>query len=527
MGIAALCAALTVVTGARAQEVQCSAQTAGRLLCQQSRLCQCEYFAGGALDDVSAGYRWDCGLFRPRCEPEAASSAEEVTQPALESEGEPPRIYGREAAESAKVALETVRREIIDFVRGEGQSPWAGRANTLDLVAAEGLGVDLDDPGAAGPQGPDDPPVVVAADPAPVAAFDLVAAEGLDADLGAAGRPGPSEPSVAVAAVSRWGKALVEVPRPERRISKAPVPRLGDRFAQQVAQAKETRIRLKMEIAALQASLRGERQRIAALEDERDDLDLRRSHLSRQLEEMGEIQKAGLDRLTDHTLLDIALFEETVAMAGLNVAALLPGDGTDSPEIGQGGPFIPGEFLTDSDPVQAAETSLTLLDEQVERWEGLQELLRSLPLAAPLEQYRISSGFGSRRDPVNGRMSKHLGLDFKAPLLTPVLSTAPGEVVFAGWKGRYGRLIEIDHGYGIRTRYAHLRKILFTVGQQVGHREMIALVGTSGRSTGPHVHYEVLVDGKPHDPMNFLKAGIHVFKVADREDALSGLTLYP
>jgi murein DD-endopeptidase MepM/ murein hydrolase activator NlpD len=525
MGIAAaLCAALTAAMGARAQEVPCSAQTAGQLLCQQSRLCQCEYFAGGVLDDTSAGYRWDCGVFRPQCESEAA------TQPALENDGEPPRIYGRETAESAKAALETLRREIIDLVRGDGQSPWAGRAIALDLVAAEGLDADLDDPGAAGRPGPDDTPVMVATDPAPAAVFDLVAAEGLDADLddlGAAGRPGPDEPSVAVAAVSRWGTALVEVPRPERRISKAPVPRLGDRFAQQVAQAKETRIRLEMEIAALQGSLRGERQRIVALEDERDDLDLRRIHLSRQLEEMGKIQKAGLDRLTDHTLLDIALFEETVAMAGLNVAALLPGDGVDGPKVGQGGPFIPGEFLTESDPVQAAETSLSLLDDQVARWEGLQELLRSLPLAAPLEQFRISSGFGPRRDPVNGRVSRHLGLDFRAPLLTPVLSTAPGEVVFAGWKGRYGRLIEIDHGYGIRTRYAHLRKILFTVGQQVGHREMIALVGTSGRSTGPHVHYEVLVDGKPHDPMNFLKAGIHVFKVADREDALSGLKLYP
>jgi len=527
MGIAVLCAVLTVVTGARAQEVQCGAQTAGQLLCQQSRLCQCEYFAGGALDDGSAGYRWDCGLFRPRCESETASSAGAVTQPALEIEGEPPRIYGRETAESTKAALETLRRDIIDFVRGEGQSPWAGRAIALDLVAAEGLDADPDDPGAAGPLGPNDPSAVVTADPGPAAAFDLVAAEGLDVDPGITVRPEPNETPVVVAAVSRWGQALVDVPRPERRISKVPVPRLGDRFAQQVALAKETRIRLEMEIAALQASLGGERQRIAALEDERDDLEVRGAHLSRQLEEMGEIQKAGLDRLTDHTLLDIALFEETVAMAGLNVAALLPGDGTDGPKVGQGGPFIPGEFLTESDPVQAAETSLSLLDDQVARWEGLQELLRSLPLAAPLEQYRISSGFGNRRDPVNGRVSRHLGLDFKAPLLTPVLSTAPGEVVFAGWKGRYGRLIEIDHGYGIRTRYAHLRKILFTVGQQVGHREMIALVGSSGRSTGPHVHYEVLVGGKPHDPMNFLKAGIHVFKVADREDALSGLTLYP
>jgi murein DD-endopeptidase MepM/ murein hydrolase activator NlpD len=350
---------------------------------------------------------------------------------------------------------------------------------------------------------------------------------GLDADPAAAGSPDSGGSPGVATALSRWGRALLEVPRPERRIGKAPVPRLGDRFAQQEARAEETRIRLEVRIAALKTTLSGERRRIAALEAERDDLEGRRVRLSQQLEEMSEIQQAGLERLTDHTLLDIALFEETVAMAGLKVAALLPGGETDSLETGLGGPFIPGDFPGDSDPVQAAQTSLARLDDQIARWGELQELLRSLPLAAPLEQYRISSGFGPRPDPVNGRASKHLGLDFKAPLRTPVLSTAPGEVVYAGWKGRYGRLIEIDHGYGIRTRYAHLRKIHVKRGQQVGHREEIGLVGSSGRSTGPHVHYEVLVDGKPRDPMNFLKAGIHVFKASGGQDSLSGLTLRP
>ena len=91
-------------------------------------------------------------------------------------------------------------------------------------------------------------------------------------------------------------------------------------------------------------------------------------------------------------------------------------------------------------------------------------------------------------------------------------ATAPGKVVFAGWKGYYGRIIEIDHGHGIRTRYGHLKKILVKVGQEVSNREKIALVGSSGRSTGPHVHYEIQFNRKPHDPMNFLKAGQNVFK---------------
>jgi murein DD-endopeptidase MepM/ murein hydrolase activator NlpD len=476
-GIVIAAAALALGPAAKAQDVQCSAQIAGQLTCQKSRLCRCEYFAGGAIDDGSAGYRWDCGVFRPRCVSEAAASASEAKRPAREDE--PPRGLGRSTANPAG-------RPLPDHTGAKGE-----------------------------------------ADPAPAALFDLVALAGLNAAPLAEGSRGPAPSPELVSVVSSWAAALVEVPRPERRIGKAPVPRLGDRFAQQAALAEETRIRLEVQIAALKTTLRDERQRIAALEDERNDLELSRTRLSQQLEEMGEIQQAALERLTDHTLLDIALFEETVAMAGLNVAALLPGSGIDSPGTGLGGPFIPGDFLYESDPVQAAQISLSLLDDQIDRWEGLQELLRSLPLAAPLEQYRISSAFGPRPDPVNGRRSKHLGLDFKAPLRTPVLSTAPGEVVYAGWKGRYGRLVEIDHGYGIRTRYAHLRKIFPKVGQRVGHREKIALLGSSGRSTGPHVHYEVLVDGKPHDPMNFLRAGIHVFKATERDNPLSDLTLRP
>ena len=85
-------------------------------------------------------------------------------------------------------------------------------------------------------------------------------------------------------------------------------------------------------------------------------------------------------------------------------------------------------------------------------------------------------------------------------------------MVFAGWRGRYGRIIEIDHGHGVRTRYGHLRKILVKPGQEVDHRQKIALVGNSGRSTGPHVHYEVRFRGQSRNPMKFLKAGKYVFK---------------
>jgi murein DD-endopeptidase MepM/ murein hydrolase activator NlpD len=93
-----------------------------------------------------------------------------------------------------------------------------------------------------------------------------------------------------------------------------------------------------------------------------------------------------------------------------------------------------------------------------------------------------------------------------------VLATAPGVVVNVGWNGNYGRLIEVDHGMGIRTRYGHLRRILVQAGQRVELRQKIGEMGSSGRSTGIHLHYEILVNGEPRDPMKFLQAGEYVFK---------------
>ncbi|MGH6879330.1 MAG: M23 family metallopeptidase, partial [Hypericibacter sp.] len=102
--------------------------------------------------------------------------------------------------------------------------------------------------------------------------------------------------------------------------------------------------------------------------------------------------------------------------------------------------------------------------------------------------------------------------DFLSELGAPVMATAPGKVVFAGWKGDYGKMVEIDHGLGIHTRYGHLKSITVKVGDEVTYRQQIGALGNTGRSTGPHVHYEVRVDDKAYDPMNFLEAGRYVFK---------------
>ena len=105
-----------------------------------------------------------------------------------------------------------------------------------------------------------------------------------------------------------------------------------------------------------------------------------------------------------------------------------------------------------------------------------------------------------------------LGVDLGGVPRSRVYSTSPGVVTFVGNKGPYGRMVEIDHGLGLRTRYGHLRKILVKLKEKVAFRHKIGQMGSSGRSTGSHVHYEVLFDGKPIDPMKFLKAGMYVFK---------------
>jgi len=144
-------------------------------------------------------------------------------------------------------------------------------------------------------------------------------------------------------------------------------------------------------------------------------------------------------------------------------------------------------------------------------------ILETLPLSAPLDQYQFESSFGVRIDPINGHRAVHTGIDLSAAYRAPVYSTSPGAVVFAGYAAGYGRMVEIDHGHGIHTRYAHLNRLLVNVGQTVRQHAEIGLLGSTGRSTGPHVHYEVLVDGVAQNPMHFLEAGksVELLKAAE------------
>jgi murein DD-endopeptidase MepM/ murein hydrolase activator NlpD len=125
-------------------------------------------------------------------------------------------------------------------------------------------------------------------------------------------------------------------------------------------------------------------------------------------------------------------------------------------------------------------------------------------LAVPLDQYQLESRFGPRRDPFNRRPSFHTGIDLSAPYMSPVYATAGGVVTYTGWRSEYGKVVEITHGNGIVTLYGHLHRPIVSVGQRVAEHTQIGYLGSTGRSSGPHVHYEILVNDEPQDPEKFI-----------------------
>ena len=155
---------------------------------------------------------------------------------------------------------------------------------------------------------------------------------------------------------------------------------------------------------------------------------------------------------------------------------------------------------------EAVKDSMLKEQSVMELWEALsdsQSILAATPSIKPTRG-PIGSRFGFRIDPINGRTKMHAGLDIVASPGTLVRAPADGVVSFAGWDDQYGKLVSIDHGYGVLTRYAHNSQIFVQVGQKLSKYDVISAVGSTGRSTGPHLHYEVRVNGVPVDPSNYI-----------------------
>ncbi|MFU8863982.1 MAG: DUF5930 domain-containing protein [Rhodobacterales bacterium] len=180
---------------------------------------------------------------------------------------------------------------------------------------------------------------------------------------------------------------------------------------------------------------------------------------------------------------------------------------------GQGGPLTPLSFSTRGDDRVTPDTErANRILNQMDALNIYRIAAEKAPFATPvLASYRFTSGFGMRRDPKTGGRRMHEGIDFAGPVGTPLHATADGVVTFAGWQSGYGRLIKIKHEFGIETRFAHLSKINVNVGQRVSRGDRIGDMGASGRVTGPHLHYEVRVDGQAVNPMIYIKAANDVF----------------
>jgi murein DD-endopeptidase MepM/ murein hydrolase activator NlpD len=296
-------------------------------------------------------------------------------------------------------------------------------------------------------------------------------------------------------------------------------------LTQERDQAREEGLMMGRRVVELErrlVQLDGVEARFTSLLGERD-LAVRKgremTHRIEQLEGRLTLLKSSQQELVaqiqERTETSLGEIEAMIALTGINVEDLL--EQVPEPETGLGGPFVGLSDGAAGDGESAAPgggfgTSVVRLERHLNRWAGLQSVLQRLPMASPLDSYYVASKYGKRRDPFSKKWAMHHGADLAGSLKSPVWSTAPGTVTFAGRNGPYGKLVAIDHGFGLVTRYGHLRKILVKKGDKVDFRHKIGIMGSTGRSTGSHVHYEVLFEGKSQDPAKFMKAGKYVFK---------------
>ena len=233
--------------------------------------------------------------------------------------------------------------------------------------------------------------------------------------------------------------------------------------------------------------------------------------LEKKMRELNYERLEVYDDLNRKTKDDIKDITNVLDLAGIDTKKIINISGLSSSlKVGLGGPYIATESPSGSR--DDLEAKIAFLNTNLNYYNKLLDLMNHIPISPPLDYFTISSHFGKRRDPINKRWAMHNGLDMVGTRNTKIYSTGPGKVTFAGRKGRYGKLVEIDHGFGFKTRYGHLNKIFVKRGQKIKYRKKVGLMGTTGRSTGNHLHYEILLNGKNHNPWRIIKAGRYVYK---------------
>lgn len=226
-------------------------------------------------------------------------------------------------------------------------------------------------------------------------------------------------------------------------------------------------------------------------------------------------QLALVEKLTHFADSRAARAEAALRKLGLNPRTVLA-----SARVGQGGPLE--ELATEYDG--SIDPRFERLGLSLARMDALERGLDGIPQVMPADMRMISSGFGYRSDPFTGSAAMHSGLDFRGRIGAPIHAAADGKVTFVGTKSGYGKVVEISHGNGMMTRYAHMSAWRARVGQRVAAGEVIGAIGSTGRSTGPHLHFEVRINNRAVNPRPFLETAPHVLEEARADLPRSGGT---
>lgn len=225
--------------------------------------------------------------------------------------------------------------------------------------------------------------------------------------------------------------------------------------------------------------------------------------------------QASLDRVETQQFSTLTAMQESYDSKARRMQDVLAALGLDPDKAppslttsGIGGPFVP---VKPRGEANAFDNQLYRIGLSRARVDDLNRTLVKVPVRKPIiGEIDTSSGFGMRVDPFLHTPAMHTGLDFRGNTGEPIRATAAGKVTQAGWTGGYGKMVEIDHGNGFATRYGHLSGINVSVGQTIRIGQVVGLLGTTGRSTGPHLHYETRIGGEAVDPQKFLRAGIRL-----------------
>ncbi len=229
-----------------------------------------------------------------------------------------------------------------------------------------------------------------------------------------------------------------------------------------------------------------------------------------------EQQQKLAEFMIDRISTKITYVEKTLETSGIKSVKLMQlAKNRPSLSMAMGGPFI--LYSENNDIDLSSNEPFAKLYAHYNRLIDLESAMQHIPVGKPAKKYYISSSFGIRKDPFKKKWARHHGVDMAGWWKTPIYASANGTVLKAGRNGAYGKFIEIDHGNGFRSRYGHLSKLKVKKGDKVTLEQEIGLMGTTGRSTSPHLHYEIWFNGKPINPQKIFKASNNVLKIQRQE----------